>query len=112
MEVLARASQAQIRPTLIIDKWSEEPHWSETFDDLFFQERVNTKGDGAGTSVFYWDSRGRIKFPRAEIDPRVTIGYKVFTLGIDSEASRINGAFNDVAIATAVRVAEFSYNFV
>ena len=84
--------------------WTPEPHWADTFDDLLFFGDTDTKGAGEKTDVFYWDSRGRIKFLRDDPDPAFVLGYKILTYDSRSDNRLIGGQLNDIALAGATHV--------
>ena len=84
--------------------WTPEPHWADTFDDLLFFGDADTRGAGEKTNMFYWDSRGRVKFLRGDPDPVFVLGYKVLTYDSRSDNRLVGGQFNDIALAGATRV--------
>lgn len=98
---------AQTGPSIVIKPWLEEPHWADTFDDILVFGKTETVEAGEDARVFYWDSRGRIKFDKADGDPAYgVLGYKVITLDNSSANDVVSGQLNDIALSTPVRLPE------
>ena len=98
---VAVSLRAQTTSAVFTAPWTPEPHWADSFDDLVFFGDTDTKGAGEATDVFYWDSRGRIKFDRFEPDPPFVLGYKILTYDSRSDNRVISGQLNDIALAGA-----------
>ncbi len=107
---------AQVGPELNFKDWKTDDHWADTVDDLMFTENgKNHRGQGR-TSIFYWDSSGRIKFPRSVRDPFLSLGYEILTLDNSSDDSFIDGQLNDVIVVGRMnwgKIAEnLHFNFI
>ena len=100
--------RVQTRSSLLIKPWLETPHWADTFDDILVFGETETTGAGGETQIFYWDSKGRIKFDRADTEPVVALAYKIVTLDTRSDNEVIGGQLNDVAIAPSVKIGEIA----
>ena len=56
--------------------------------------------------LFYWDSRGRIKFNRDDTHPRFALGYRMMSLEIDSDLASLPGGATDLAVVGALEVGQ------
>ncbi len=92
---------AQTTSAIFTAPWTPEPHWADSFDDVVFFGDADTRGAGEETSVFYWDSRGRIKFLKNDPDPAFVLGYKILTYDSRSDNRVIGGQLNDIALTGA-----------
>ena len=90
--------------SLLTRRWRTDDFWAETFDKLFLTTRGELQDTGEHIQFFHWDSEGRIKFDRNDLEPPVWLGYRAFTLSISSEAEALHHSFADVALAVAVRL--------
>lgn len=97
---------AQVGPTLTFESWKTDDHWADTVDDLVVTESGKNRASAGRTSTFYWDSSGRIKFPRGERDPLLSLGYEILTLDISSDSSFFDGQLNDVILVGRARSGE------
>ena len=94
------STQAQVGPLLSVRPWFEKPMWAETYDDIVFFDKGHTKGKDESISTFYWDSAGRIKFWKDEVEPPFSLGYRILTMDndTDDENEFLEGQWNDVAL--------------
>lgn len=95
---------AQTTSAIFTAPWTPEPHWADSFDDVVFFGDTDTKGSGEATDVFYWDSRGRIKFDKEDPDPPFVLGYKILTYDSRSDDRVISGQLNDIALVGASHI--------
>ena len=95
---LAAPAQAQIDPSILQQPWLAEPHWAQTYDDMLFTDQGHTKGANLDTSIFWWDSSGRIKLDRNNSTPNLVIGYKVLANAVTSDDPRLNGNLWDIGL--------------
>lgn len=100
------SSLGQIGPRMVDEPWKDEPHYADTFDELFFFERADVEGSEDSARIFFWYSRGRIKPERNSTDPAFALGYRIITADISSDRSAIDGQLNDVAVSAMVRIGE------
>ena len=84
--------------------WDDQPHWADTTDELIVINKSRDKLSDTGVGIFYWDSHGRIKLDRDDPNPKVSIGYRVLTMEIDSQLGSLPGGASDVAVVTAVEL--------
>jgi len=103
----AGMSFAQNLPSMVVDPWLEGRHWAESVDDMLLFESGHTKGSNLDTSMFYWDSYGRIRFNRDESDPSWMVGYQVLTMSEESQSAAINGDYWDLALTLGHKFAEW-----
>ena len=94
--------EAQVDESLVTRRWTTGNFWAETYDKPILTARGHLEETDEEIQIFHWYSEGRIKFKRKDLDPPVWIGYRAFTITIDSEADRFNHTFSDVALAIAV----------
>ena len=97
------STQAQVGPLLSIRPWFDKPMWAETYDDILFFDKGHTKGADESISTFYWDSAGRIKFWKDEVEPPFSLGYRILTLDNDTDGENgfLDGQWNDVALTAS-----------
>jgi len=91
--------QAQSPRDMVILPWQAGTHFAETLDDLYITANGHTRGTDLDTSIFYWNSYGRIRLNRHNPDPQVMIGYQILALSVSSDLQAINGDFFDLALA-------------
>ena len=99
----AISAHAQVGPLLSVRPWFEKPMWAETYDELLFFDRGHTKGADESIKNFYWDSAGRIKFWKDEVEPPFSLGYRVLTIDTDSDNQFLDGQWNDVALTAGMQ---------
>jgi len=97
-------SEAQVDESLLTRRWKADDFWAETYDRLYFTARGSLEETGEHIQFFHWDSDGRIKFGRKDLEPSVWLGYKANTLSVSSEAEALHHTFADAAVAVALRV--------
>ena len=102
---IAGVALAQNTPSMLSNPWQEGKHWAETMDDLLLIDSGHTKNTGLDTSMFYWDSFGRIRFNRDNSDPSCTMGYRILSIAEDSDSAPINGDYWDIAMSAGYRFA-------
>ncbi|NQU10058.1 hypothetical protein HQ590_04665 [bacterium] len=95
-------ARAQTTPQIALLPWQDGPHWAETTDEILIFDSGHTKRGALDTDIWNWDSYGRIKVGRNNPEPPVVIGYRVYSLTVESELPAINGAFWDLALVAAV----------
>jgi hypothetical protein len=83
-------------------RWKTDTFWAETYDKPLLTTKGELEETGESIRFFHWDSEGRIKFDRKELNPPVWIGYRAKTITISSEADPLDHTFSDVALAAAV----------
>jgi hypothetical protein len=94
--------EAQVDESLVTRRWTTSNFWAETYDKPIQTARGHLEGTDEHIRIFHWYSEGRIKFDRKELDPPVWIGYRAFTISVDSDVEMFDHAFSDVALAVAV----------
>lgn len=98
----AGRADAQVDESLVTRRWKTENFWAETFDKPLVTSRSRLEDTDDTIQIFHWFSEGRIKFDKEDLDPPVWIGYRAFTLSMNSADERFDHAFSDVALAVAV----------
>jgi len=94
--------EAQVDERLVTRRWTTDNFWAETYDKPIFTGRGHLEETDENIQMIHWYSEGRIKFDRKDLDPPAWIGYRAFTISIDSEAKQLHHTFSDVALALAV----------
>lgn len=97
--LLGPVAWAQSPRDMIVIPWPEGRYWAQTVDDVMIFETGHTKGSDLSTSIFRWDSIGRIRFDRDEADPRWMVGYRILNLDVDSELANVHSSYWDIALA-------------
>ena len=101
---------AQVDEALVARRWKMDNFWAETYDKPILTSRgeLDTKEH---IQIFHWDSEGRIKFDKQDLEPPVWIGYRFLTMSVYSEADLYNHAYADAALALAVRLGSIGDNW-
>ena len=94
--------EAQVDEGLVTRRWTTSNFWAETYDKPLLTSRGHLEGTDDHIQIFHWYSEGRIKFDKMELDPPAWIGYRAFTISVDSEVEALQHTFSDVALAVAV----------
>src|SRR6185436_12439516 len=94
--------EAQVDESLLTRKWTTDNFWAETYDKPIWVFGGHLENTGEHIQIFHWNSEGRIKFDKKDLDPPVWIGYRAITLSIDSPVDLLHHTFADVALAVAV----------
>lgn len=94
--------EAQVDESLLTRRWTTDNFWAETYDKPIWLFGSHLEATGEHIQIFHWNSEGRIKFDRKELDPPVWIGYRASTISIDSPVGLLHHTFADVALAVAV----------
>jgi hypothetical protein len=97
-------SHAQVDESLLTRRWRADNFWAETYDKPLLTSEGRLEETDERIQLFHWDSEGRIKFHRKDLDPPVWIGYRAFTMSVSSESDLLDHTFADVAIAIALRL--------
>jgi len=94
--------EAQVDERLVTRRWKTDTFWAETYDKPLLTSKGELEETGDSIQLFHWDSEGRIKFDRKELNPPVWLGYRAKTISIDSQSDVLDHTFSDVALAVAV----------
>jgi len=101
---LAARAEAQVDESLLTRRWKTENFYAETFDKPLVTSRGRLEESDESVQIFHWNSEGRIKFDRKDLEPPAWIGYRALTVGVNSGDERYDHQFADVALAAAVRL--------
>jgi len=77
--------EAQVDEGLVTRRWTTSNFWADTYDKPILTSRGHLEGTDEHIQIFHWYSEGRIKFDKMELDPPEWIGYRAFTISVDSE---------------------------
>jgi hypothetical protein len=103
--------EAQVDESLVTRRWKTDTFWAETYDKPLLTSKGVLEETGESIRFFHWDSEGRIKFDRKELNPPAWIGYRAKTITISSEADLLDHTFSDVALAVAVDLGSLGENW-
>ena len=73
--------------------------------------RINSghiKSDDNEIDILYWDSNGRIRFDQSATEPTFTIGYRLFTMDLDTNHPSLPSGLTDLAVAGGLRLGEIA----
>jgi hypothetical protein len=102
----AGPARAQVDESLVTRHWKTTNFYAETFDKPIVTDKGKLDDGDDDIRIFHWNSEGRIKFSRKQLEPPVWLGYRALTISISSDDERLDHAFGDVALAVAVRLGE------
>ena len=97
-------SHAQVDESLLTRRWRADNFWAETYDKPLLTSQGRLEETDERIQLFHWDSEGRIKFHRKDLDPPVWIGYRAFTMSVSSDSDLLHHTFADVGLAVALRL--------
>lgn len=95
---------AQVDESLLTRRWRADNFWAETYDKPLLTAQGRLEETDERIQLFHWDSEGRIKFHRKDLDPPVWIGYRAFTMSVTSDSDVLNHTFSDVGVVVAMRL--------
>jgi len=95
---------AQVDESLLTRHWRTDNFWAETYDKPLLTAQGRLEETDERVQLFHWDSEGRIKFHRKDLNPPVWIGYRAFTMSVSSDSDMLRHTFADVALAVALRL--------
>jgi hypothetical protein len=90
--------------SLLTRRWRSNDFWAETYDKPLLTARGRLEESDDHIQIFHWNSEGRIKFDRKDLEPPVWIGYRALTVSVNSDAEALDHPFADVGLAIAVRL--------
>jgi hypothetical protein len=93
---------AQIDESLATRRWKMDRFWAETYDKPLVTMRGELEDTGENIRIFHWNSEGRIKFDRKDLEPPVWIGYRALTVSVTTPSDLYNHTYSDVGLAVAV----------
>jgi hypothetical protein len=97
-------AEAQVDESLLTRRWRADNFWAETYDKPLLTAQGRLEETDERIQLFHWDSEGRIKFQRKDLNPPVWIGYRAFTMSVSSDSDMLDHTFSDVGLAVAVRL--------
>lgn len=99
---------AQTTSELALKPWPDN-YYGETLDKVLIQEKGHVKGsdDDAMAQVFFWDSKGRLRFDKDEPTP-FSLGYRYLTMdfGNDDDAAEVPDTLDEVSLAASMHLGE------
>jgi len=98
------STEAQVDESLVTRRWTADNFWAETYDKPIVTRRGHLEDTDESIQMVHWYSEGRIKVDQQDIDPPAWIGYRAFTISIDSDVGPLDHTFADVAVALAVKL--------
>ncbi len=102
------SAAAQTGSVLVTAPWPEGQHVMLTEHEWSWIDDGHVKADDNDIELFQWDSRGRFRLDPSEAEPVFTVGYRLFTMHIDTDHPSLPGGLTDLAIAAGWRVGEFA----
>jgi hypothetical protein len=106
--LLCSVARAQTDPRMALDLWPTPQTWGETHDDMLYQAQSHLKREGgADAQIFSWDSVGRFRLNTEDPNTPV-LGYRLLTMNFDSNSSVLPDTFDEMSLAAALHVGEFS----
>ncbi len=100
---------AQTDPSLTTRKWQETEHIADTYDEPIFIYGGHVKGvANQDIDTLYYDSYGRVKIQKDSPNPDVYFGYRILSVGIDSNIQALPTGFNDISVVGAWRVGDIN----
>ncbi|MCI0631171.1 MAG: hypothetical protein L0Y44_11025 [Phycisphaerales bacterium] len=99
MNLSGNRAQAQTGLDLLTRPWEAGPHLAETFDDILFIGKGEDERSGEDIGIFDWNSLGRIKFDKEASEPDHSLGYRLLTIGVDSDIPAFPRTLWDVALS-------------
>jgi hypothetical protein len=102
---------AQVDESLVARRWKMDNFWAETYDKPILTSKGDIRETGESIQIFHWDSQGRIKFDKKDLEPPVWIGYRFLTVSVFSESDLYNHTYSDAAMSLAVRLGSIADNW-
>ena len=105
----APVARAQLAPALSLDPFPQGQFFSSTDKFTLALKRPLTNAPDTQTSMFIWDSYGRIRLQRAPARETLldelaapAIGYRVLDIELNPTTDRLPSALNDIALTGAI----------
>jgi hypothetical protein len=91
--VLSSGAMAQYFGRLLGQPWNEGDR-ATTYDHPMVEEGGHVSNDSSDTSVFAWDSFGRVRLNKQDQDSPI-VGYRILTIGLGTETPAFKASMDE-----------------
>jgi hypothetical protein len=92
--LLSSGAMAQYFGRLLGQPWSDDDR-ATTYDHPMIEDGGHVNNDSSDTSVFAWDSFGRVRLNRQDQDSPI-VGYRVLTIGLGTETPAFKASMDEL----------------
>jgi hypothetical protein len=92
--LLSSGAMAQYFGRLLGQPWSDDDR-ATTYDHPMIEDGGHVNNDSSDTSVFAWDSFGRVRLIRQDQDSPI-VGYRVLTIGLGTETPAFKASMDEL----------------
>lgn len=91
--LLSTGAMAQYFGRLLGQPWSDDDR-ATTYDHPMIEDGGHVNNDSSDTSVFAWDSFGRVRLNRQDQDSPI-VGYRILTIGLGTETPAFKASMDE-----------------
>jgi len=95
--LLASGAMAQSMARLLGEPWIDHDLLA-TYDHPIVEDGGHVNNDSSDTSVFAWDSFGRVRLNRQDQDSPI-IGYRILTIGLGTDTTKFKSTMDEFDLA-------------
>jgi hypothetical protein len=92
--LLCSGAKAQYFGRLLGQPWSDDDR-ATTYDHPMIEEGGHVNNDSSDTSVFAWDSFGRVRLDKKDQDSPI-VGYRILTIGLGTDTPAFKASMDEI----------------